>query len=95
MNMIPEGIGEVILSHYFYIHCMTFCNNFLSTSPSVNNEVNCKCFLGIVYHVSTLCITEKNKQTKKNNEKRNHPTSTPGALQLPLYPPASPISSLA
>lgn len=89
--MIPDGVGQEILSHYCHIHCMTSCNNFLSTSPSVNNEVNDKGFLGIVYHVSTFLIAEKNKEAQ---QKRNRPTSTLGALQLPLYPPASPISIL-
>lgn len=100
----PDGVGQEVLSHYCHIHCNTSCNNFLSTSLSVNNEVNDKCFLGIVYHVSTLLISEKktNPSKKKPNQpkknphthKKNHPTSTLGALQLPLYPPASPVSIL-
>lgn len=89
--MNSDGVGQEILSHHYHTHCMTFYNNFLSTSPSVNNELNDKCFLGIVYHVSILLISEKKS---KKNPTKIRPTSTLGALQLPLYPPASPLSIL-
>lgn len=88
MNMIPEGVGKEMLSHYCCIHCMTFYNNFLSTSASVNNEVNNKCFLGIAYHVSTLLIAEKNQNPRKKEiiqPQHLRPCNFLFTLQLPLF----------
>lgn len=83
-----DGVGK--LSHYCHIHRQTFCHRFLSTNSSANNRVNEECFLCIVYHVSAFLILEK-KEFKKMEIKS--PTSTPGALWLPLYPAVSSIRS--
>lgn len=81
--MNSDGVGQEILSHHYHTHCMTFYNNFLSTSPSVNNELNDKCFLGIVYHVSILLISEKKSKKKPNKNLSNLNTWGPATSSLP------------